>query len=179
VPVGFKWFVGGLLDGSYGFGGEESAGASFLRRDGGVWTTDKDGFILDLLAAEMLAVTGEDPGRLYRKLTERFGEPVYERIDAPATPAQKAALKSLTPEAVSASQLAGEPIIAKLTAAPGNGASIGGLKVVTENGWFAARPSGTEDVYKIYTESFLGRDHLSRIQEEARSIVSQAFGARR
>ncbi len=179
VPVGFKWFVDGLLHGRYGFGGEESAGASFLRRDGSVWTTDKDGFILDLLAAEMLAVTGRDPGELYRALTERFGEPVYERIDAPATPAQKAVLKSLSPEAVTASQLAGEPIVAKLTKAPGNGAPIGGLKVVAKSGWFAARPSGTEDVYKIYTESFKGRDHLVRIQEEARAIVSHAFVSRR
>jgi phosphoglucomutase len=178
VPVGFKWFVEGLMRGAYGFGGEESAGASFLRRDGSVWTTDKDGFILDLLAAEMLAVTGRDPGELYRDLTARFGEPVYERIDEPATPAQKSALKNLSAEAVTASQLAGEPILAKLTHAPGNGAAIGGLKVVTESGWFAARPSGTENVYKIYTESFRGRDHLGRIQEEARTIVSNAFSAR-
>ncbi len=177
VPVGFKWFVDGLLDGSFGFGGEESAGASFLRRDGGCWTTDKDGIILDLLAAEMTAVTGKDPGELYGELVARFGEPVYERMDAPATPAQKAALKELSPDQVPGDTLAGEPITAKLTAAPGNDAPIGGLKVVTENGWFAARPSGTEDVYKIYAESFLGRDHLARVQEEAKSIVDGVFAA--
>ena len=177
VPVGFKWFVDGLSTGAFGFAGEESAGASFLRKDGGCWTTDKDGIILDLLAAEMTAVTGKDPGQLYGELVGRFGEPVYERVDAPATPDQKAALKSLSPEQVPADSLAGEPITAKLTNAPGNDAAIGGLKVVTENGWFAARPSGTEDVYKIYAESFLGREHLARIQEEARAIVDGAFAA--
>jgi phosphoglucomutase len=175
VPVGFKWFVDGLLDGSYGFGGEESAGASFLRKDGTVWTTDKDGIILNLLAAEITARTGEDPGALYGKLTERFGAPVYQRLDAPATAAQKAALKTLTPDKVKADTLAGEPIIAKLTRAPGNDAPIGGLKVVTENGWFAARPSGTEEIYKIYTESFKGEDHLKRIQAEAQEIVQSVF----
>ena len=175
VPVGFKWFVDGLIDGSYGFGGEESAGASFLRRDGTVWTTDKDGIIMDLLAAEITATTGRDPGEHYQALTELFGRPVYERMDAPATSKQKAALKKLSPEQVRASVLAGEPILAKLTAAPGNGAPIGGLKVVTENGWFAARPSGTEEIYKIYTESFKGREHLRQIQEEAQRIVSAAF----
>ncbi|HEY3354861.1 MAG TPA: phosphoglucomutase (alpha-D-glucose-1,6-bisphosphate-dependent) [Polyangia bacterium] len=176
VPVGFKWFVDGLIDGSFGFGGEESAGASYLRRDGTVWSTDKDGIILDLCAAEMRAVLGQDPGELYRGLTERFGDPAYERIDAPATPAQKAKLKKLAPEQVATGELAGERITAKLTRAPGNGAEIGGLKVTTENGWFAARPSGTEDVYKIYAESFKGREHLARIQEEARAIVGQAIG---
>ena len=175
VPVGFKWFVDGLLDGSYGFGGEESAGASFLRLDGSVWTTDKDGFILDLLAAEITATTGSDPGEHYAKLTEQFGEPIYERIDAPASPAQKAALKSLSPDRVTADELAGESIEAVLSHAPGNEAPIGGLKVVARNGWFAARPSGTEDVYKIYAESFLGKEHLERIQTEARSIVGTAF----
>ncbi|MGH9902169.1 MAG: phosphoglucomutase, alpha-D-glucose phosphate-specific, partial [Pyrinomonadaceae bacterium] len=177
VPVGFKWFVAGLLDGSLGFGGEESAGASFLRSDGTVWTTDKDGIILDLLAAEMTARTGRDPGELYRELTSEFGDPVYERIDAPATPEQKALLQKLSPEQVNASELAGEKIEAKLTTAPGNGAAIGGLKVVTKNGWFAARPSGTENVYKIYAESFRGVDHLRRIQEEARALVARAFSA--
>jgi phosphoglucomutase len=177
VPVGFKWFVPGLLDGSLGFGGEESAGASFLRREGGVWTTDKDGMILDLLAAEITARQGRDPSEIYRELTRQFGDPVYERIDAPAPPAEKAILKRLSPSAVAARELAGEPIIAKLTAAPGNGAPIGGLKVVTENGWFAARPSGTEDVYKIYAESFRDREHLRRIQDEARAIVSAALAA--
>ncbi|HEY2903879.1 MAG TPA: phosphoglucomutase (alpha-D-glucose-1,6-bisphosphate-dependent) [Polyangia bacterium] len=177
VPVGFKWFVPGLLDGSLGFGGEESAGASFLRRDGGVWTTDKDGMILDLLAAEITAREGRDPGELYRQLTGRFGDPVYERKDAPATPQQKNVLKKLAPEQVKATTLAGEPIVAKLTRAPGNGAALGGLKVTTENGWFAARPSGTEDVYKIYAESFKGREHLQRIQEEAQAIVSATLGA--
>ena len=175
VPVGFKWFVDGLLDGSLGFGGEESAGASFLRKDGTVWTTDKDGIILDLLAAEITAVTGRDPGEHYRSLEEEFGSPVYERVDAPATPEQKAALKNLSPEMVTANELAGEKIIAKLTNAPGNGAPIGGLKVVARNGWFAARPSGTEDIYKIYTESFKGREHLHAIQEEAKVIVDAAF----
>lgn len=175
VPVGFKWFVDGLIDGSYGFGGEESAGASFLRMDGTVWTTDKDGIILDLLAAEMTARTGKDPGELYQLLVEQFGNPVYERIDAPATPAQKQVLQKLSPEQISATTLAGEPIVAKLTHAPANGAPIGGLKVVTENGWFAARPSGTEDVYKIYTESFLGLEHLKTIQSEAQAIVDEAL----
>ena len=175
VPVGFKWFVDGLLDGSLGFGGEESAGASFLRRDGGVWTTDKDGIIMALLAAEMLALTGKDPGEVYRSLTDRFGAPVYERIDAPATPEQKAILARLSPEQVKASELAGDPIETMLTKASGNGAPIGGLKVVTRRGWFAARPSGTENVYKLYAESFAGEDHLRRIQQEARQIISQAL----
>lgn len=175
VPVGFKWFVDGLVDGSYGFGGEESAGASFLRLDGSVWTTDKDGIILDLLAAEITAKTDKDPGEHYAALEERFGSPVYERIDAPASPEQKAALASLSPDMVEADTLAGEAITAKLTKAPGNGASIGGLKVVTENGWFAARPSGTENIYKIYAESFKGKSHLTAIQDEARVIVSAAF----
>ena len=177
VPVGFKWFVNGLLDGSLGFGGEESAGASFLRRDGSVWTTDKDGIIMNLLAAEMMAKTGRDPGELYRDLTKELGEPVYERIDAPATPEQKAILSKLSPDQVEASVLAGDAIVAKLTTAPGNGASIGGLKVVTEQGWFAARPSGTEDVYKLYAESFKGKDHLKRIQEEAQALIAKAFAA--
>lgn len=177
VPVGFKWFVDGLLDGSYGFGGEESAGASFLRRDGGVWTTDKDGIIMGLLAAEITAVTGKDPGELYAALEARYGSPVYERLDAPASPAQKAAFTTLTPEMVRADTLAGEAIEAKLTRAPGNGASIGGLKVVTKNGWFAARPSGTEDIYKIYAESFLGREHLDRLKAEAQAMVDAAFAA--
>jgi phosphoglucomutase len=177
VPVGFKWFVAGLLDGSYGFGGEESAGASFLRKDGTVWTTDKDGFIMGLLAAEITAVTGKDPGELYADLESRFGSPVYERMDAPATRSQKAAFSTLTPEMVAADTLAGEPIVAKLTRAPGNGAPIGGLKVVTQNGWFAARPSGTEDIYKIYAESFLGREHLARLKAEAQAMVDAAFKA--
>ncbi len=176
VPVGFKWFVGGLLDGSLGFGGEESAGASFLRRDGSVWTTDKDGIIADLLAAEMMAVTGRDPGELYRQLTEQYGDPVYERIDAPATPEQKARLKALSPSDVAATELAGEPIREMLTAAPGDGAPLGGLKVVTDNGWFAARPSGTEDVYKIYAESFVDRGHLQRIQADARALIADTLG---
>jgi phosphoglucomutase len=175
VPVGFKWFVPGLLDGSIGFGGEESAGASFLRRDGTVWTTDKDGILLSLLAAEITAVTGRHPGEHYRELEERFGSPVYERIDAPATREQKVVLAKLSPEMVAARELAGEPIMAKLTRAPGNDAAIGGLKIVTANGWFAARPSGTEDVYKIYAESFRGTDHLRKIQQEAREIVSVAL----
>jgi phosphoglucomutase len=175
VPVGFKWFVDGLLDGSLGFGGEESAGASFLRQDGTVWTTDKDGLLLDLLAAEMLATTGRDPGEHYEALQERFGRPEYERIDAPATAPQKAVLKRLSPEMVQAEDLAGENIVAKLTRAPGNDAPIGGLKVIAANGWFAARPSGTEDVYKIYAESFRGAEHLRRIQDEAQAIVAQAF----
>jgi len=175
VPVGFKWFVEGLLSGAFGFGGEESAGASFLRKDGTVWTTDKDGIIMDLLACEMTAKTGKDPSDLYRELEEQFGAPVYERLDAAANPHQKAVLKALSPEMVSADELAGEPIAAKLTRAPGNGADIGGLKVVAENGWFAARPSGTEDIYKIYAESFLGRDHLRTIQREAEEIVDSAL----
>lgn len=177
VPVGFKWFVDGLLDGSFGFGGEESAGASFLRKDGTVWTTDKDGIILDLLAVEMLDITGRDPGQHYRDLVNRFGGPVYRRMDAPATPAQKNVLKALNPDAIRADTLAGEPITARLTAAPGNGADIGGLKVVTASGWFAARPSGTEDVYKIYAESFVDETHLERIFAEAQEIVSAAFRA--
>jgi phosphoglucomutase len=177
VPVGFKWFVDGLLDGTFGFGGEESAGASFLRKDGTVWTTDKDGVILDLLAAEITARRGKDPGQLYHALTERFGAPVYERIDAPATGPQKKVLKDLEPGQVTASHLAGDPILHKLTRAPANGAAIGGLKVVTEHGWFAARPSGTEDVYKIYTESFRGPEHLAKIQEEAQAMVKDAFRA--
>lgn len=175
VPVGFKWFVDGLVDGSFGFGGEESAGASFLRQDGTVWTTDKDGIILDLLAAEITAVTGRDPGQHYQTLTEQFGAPVYERSDVVATPAQKAALERLSPEMVAAQDLAGEKIVAKLTSAPHNNAPIGGLKVVTENGWFAARPSGTEDIYKIYAESFRGKDHLQQIFSEAQAIVAAAF----
>ena len=177
VPVGFKWFVDGLLEGSYGFGGEESAGASFLRRDGTVWTTDKDGVIMDLLAAEITAKTDRDPGEHYQHLVEMFGKPFYERIDAPATHEQKAVLKQLSPQQIRASQLAGEKILATLTEAPANGAAIGGLKVVTENGWFAARPSGTEDIYKIYTESFKGKEHLAKIQEEAQAMVKAAFKA--
>ncbi|MDM8538929.1 phosphoglucomutase (alpha-D-glucose-1,6-bisphosphate-dependent) [Desulfobacterales bacterium HSG17] len=177
VPVGFKWFVQGLLDGSSGFGGEESAGASFLRKDGRVWTTDKDGIIMNLLAAEIIAVTGKDPGEHYKNLTKQFGSPVYERLQAPANPEQKAVLKKLSPQQVTADTLAGEPILEKLTYAPGNKASIGGLKVVTENGWFAARPSGTEDIYKIYTESFKGENHLKQIQEQAIAIVDDALKA--
>ncbi len=177
VPVGFKWFVDGLVDGSYGFGGEESAGASFLRQDGTVWTTDKDGIIMDLLAAEITAKTGRDPAEHYQDLEEKFGSPVYERLDAPATSEQKAVLKDLSPEQIEANELAGEEIANKLTKAPGNGAPIGGLKVVTENGWFAARPSGTEDIYKIYTESFKGEKHLKRLQDEAQDIVKAAFEA--
>jgi len=177
VPVGFKWFVEGLLDGRYGFGGEESAGASFVRRDGTVWTTDKDGILLDLLAAEMTARLNRDPGEVYADLARRFGTPTYERIDAAATSRQKAVLKQLSPEQVTATELAGEKIVATLTHAPEGGAPIGGLKVVTENGWFAARPSGTEDVYKIYAESFLGQEHLARLQEEARALVGAAFKA--
>jgi phosphoglucomutase len=175
VPVGFKWFVDGLLDGSLGFGGEESAGASFLRADGLAWSTDKDGLILGLLSAEITAKTKADPGVYYRKLTSKFGDPVYERIDAPASPEQKAILSKLSPEQVSAKELAGEPITAMLTTAPGNGAAIGGLKVTTQNGWFAARPSGTENVYKIYAESFLGKDHLKRLQSEAQTLISHTF----
>jgi len=175
VPVGFKWFVNGLLDGSYGFGGEESAGASFLRKDGTVWSTDKDGIILSLLACEILAVTGKDPGEHYAELTAKFGSPVYARVDAEANREQKAKLAALSPEMVKAEMLAGEPITAKITHAPANGAAIGGLKVCTENGWFAARPSGTEDIYKIYAESFKGEDHLKQIQTEAREIVNAAL----
>jgi phosphoglucomutase len=175
VPVGFKWFVDGLMNGSLGFGGEESAGASFLRCDGRAWSTDKDGIILGLLAAEMTAITGSDPGQIYRDLTREFGDPVYERIDAPATAAQKAALSRLSPEQVTASELAGETILDKLTKAPLSDNAIGGLKVVTKNGWFAARPSGTEEIYKLYAESFLGVDHLRRIQAEAREIVQKAM----
>ncbi|MFI6814710.1 phosphoglucomutase (alpha-D-glucose-1,6-bisphosphate-dependent) [Nonomuraea sp. NPDC050328] len=175
VPVGFKWFVPGLLDGSLGFGGEESAGASFLRRDGSVWTTDKDGIILALLASEILAVTGKSPSEHYRELTARHGEPAYARVDAPATREQKAVLAKLSPSDVSAAELAGEPITEVLTEAPGNRAAVGGLKVSTESAWFAARPSGTEDVYKIYAESFQGPGHLARVQEEARAVVSAAL----
>jgi phosphoglucomutase len=177
VPVGFKWFVAGLVDGSFCFGGEESAGASFLRRDGTVWTTDKDGPIMDLLAAEITARTGKDPGQHYRELTEEFGNPYYTRIDAPATPEQKAKLQKLSPSAVKESDLAGEPITAKLTKAPGNQAPIGGLKVVAKNGWFAARPSGTENIYKIYAESFESQSHLQAILGEAQDMVSNALGA--
>jgi phosphoglucomutase len=176
VPVGFKWFVPGLLDGSVGFGGEESAGASFLRRDGSVWTTDKDGILLALLASEIQAVTGRSPSQLHAELTREYGESAYARVDAPATREQKAALGKLSPDAVGATELAGEPITAKLTRAPGNDAPIGGLKVVTETAWFAARPSGTEDVYKIYAESFQGPEHLVQVQEEARAVVTAALG---
>jgi phosphoglucomutase len=175
VPVGFKWFAPGLYDGSCCFGGEESAGASFLRRDGDVWTTDKDGILLGLLAAEITAVTGKDPGRHYAELTARLGAPVYTRIDTPCTPAEKAGFKRLTPEAITAAQLAGDPIQAKLTRAPGNGALIGGLKVTTAQGWFAARPSGTEDVYKLYAESFRDAAHLARIVEEAKAILGSVL----
>jgi phosphoglucomutase len=175
VPVGFKWFVPGLSDGSVAFGGEESAGASFLRRDGGVWTTDKDGLLLCLLAAEITAVTGSSPSMLYTTQTERFGNPAYARIDSPATREQKAKLGKLSPDQVSATSLAGEPITAKLTEAPGNGAAIGGLKVVSESGWFAARPSGTEDVYKLYAESFRGPQHLAEIQDQASAIIADAL----
>ena len=177
VPVGFKWFVDGLLDGSLGFGGEESAGASFLRMDGLVWTTDKDGLILNLLAAEILAKTGRDPGEHYADLEARFGRSYYRRADAAANDEQKAALANLSPEMVTATEMAGEPITAKLTHAPGNGAAIGGLKVVTPSGWFAARPSGTESIYKIYAESFKGENHLAQIQSEAQTIVQAAFAA--
>jgi phosphoglucomutase len=177
VPVGFKWFVDGLMAGSIGFGGEESAGASFLRRDGTVWTTDKDGIVMGLLAAEMTAVTGRDPGELYRELTRELGDPLYRRIDAPATPEQKAVLARLSPEQVNASTLAGEPITAMLTTVPHSNAPIGGLKVVSESGWFAARPSGTEDVYKLYAESFRGETHLSRILEEAQAIIGRVIAA--
>jgi phosphoglucomutase len=175
VPVGFKWFVPGLLDGSLGFGGEESAGASLLRRDGTAWATDKDGIIMDLLGVQIMARTGRDPSELYSELTRALGAPVSERIDAPATAEEKAVLLNLSPGDVSASELAGDPINALLTTAPGNGAPIGGLKVVTAHGWFAARPSGTEDVYKLYAESFRGSEHLRRIQEEAQGIISRAL----
>jgi phosphoglucomutase len=175
VPVGFKWFVDGLIDGSYGFGGEESAGASFLRKDGSVWTTDKDGIIMDLLACEITAKTGKDPAELYKKLEEQFGSTVYERIDTPASAEQRKSLKKLSPETVTATELAGDPILAKHTKAPGNNEPIGGLKVVTSNGWFAARPSGTEDIYKLYAESFEGPKHLKKIQKEAQVIIEDAF----
>src|SRR5215472_532727 len=175
TPVGFKWFVDGLLTGSIGFGGEESAGASFLALDGGAWSTDKDGIIMGLLSAEILARTGKDPGEHYAELTSRYGAPLYERIDAPATPEQKAALAKLSPDQVKARELAGDPITAMLTTAPGNGAALGGLKVATRRGWFAARPSGTEDVYKIYAESFAGPEHLRLLQEQARELISRVF----
>jgi phosphoglucomutase len=175
VPVGFKWFVNGLLDGSYGFGGEESAGASFLCLDGTPWSTDKDGIIMSLLACEILAVTKKDPGELYQELVEEFGSPVYDRIDAPASREQKAKLSALSPEQVTAETLAGDPITAKITHAPANGAPLGGLKVCTQNGWFAARPSGTEEIYKIYAESFKGNEHLAQIQSEAKEIVTAAL----
>jgi len=177
VPVGFKWFVPGLVDGSCCFGGEESAGASFLRRDGTAWATDKDGPIMDLLAAEITARTGKDPGEHFRELTAEFGTPYYTRIDAPATPEQKSKLKQLSPDAVKESTLAGEPILAKLTRAPGNHAPIGGLKVTAASGWFAARPSGTENVYKIYAESFRNQSHLNAILKEAEAIVNQALSS--
>jgi phosphoglucomutase len=175
VPVGFKWFVPGLVDGTVAFGGEESAGASFLRFDGTVWTTDKDGIILCLLASEILAVTGKTPSQLYAELTAKFGSPAYERVDAAATKAQKARLGKLDGDAITATEVAGEQIVAKLSHAPGNGAAVGGVKVVTENAWFAARPSGTEDVYKIYAESFLGEEHLRQVQKEAKAIVDAAL----
>jgi len=178
VPVGFKWFVDGLIDGSLGFGGEESAGASLLRIDGTVWTTDKDGIIMGLLAAEIMARGGRDPGELYQSITHDLGAPVYERNDVPATPEQKDILKRLSPQEISAKTLAGEPIVAVLTNAPGNNSPIGGVKVATENGWFAVRPSGTEDVYKIYAESFRGTDHLHQLQEEARSLIDKVFAAK-
>ena len=177
VPVGFKWFVEGLLSGDMGFGGEESAGASFLRINGEAWSTDKDGFIMDLLAAEMLAVTGKNPAQQYAELTARFGTPCYARMDAPASSKQKEALKKLSPKNITIETLAGEEILDRLTCAPGNGEPIDGLKVTTANGWFAARPSGTEDVYKIYAESFLGEAHLRQIQQEAQQIVSSALDA--
>jgi phosphoglucomutase len=175
VPVGFKWFVDGLLDGSLGFGGEESAGAAFLRLDGSVWTTDKDGMVPALLSAEITARMGRDPGEIYLELAREFGDPVYDRVEAPATPEQKRRLAQLSPQQVRSEELAGEKIRQILTQAPGNGAAIGGLKVVSESGWFAARPSGTEDIYKIYAESFRGADHLHRIQVEAQAIVSDAL----
>jgi phosphoglucomutase len=177
VPVGFKWFVDGLLDGSLGFGGEESAGASFARRDGSVWTTDKDGIVPALLSAEITARMNRDPGEIYRELTREFGEPAYDRIEAPASPEEKQLLAKLSPAQVKLTELAGEKIQSVLTKAPGNGAPIGGLKVVTENGWFAARPSGTENIYKIYGESFRGADHLRRILEEAQKIVTDTLAA--
>jgi len=180
VPVGFKWFVEGLLAGRLGFGGEESAGSSFLRRDGSVWTTDKDGIIPCLLSAEITARMGKDPGEIYRELTRELGDPVYERIDAPATPEQKAALAKLSPSDIHATEVAGQPILKILTTAPGYGNSgdgnpIGGIKVIAKDGWFAARPSGTEEIYKIYAESFLGQDHLRKIEEEAQAIVSETL----
>ncbi len=175
VPVGFKWFAPGLFDGTVAFGGEESAGASFLRGDGTVWTTDKDGPIMGLLAAEITAVTGKDPGEHYREITEQFGASFYTRIDAPATPEQKTKLKKLSAGDLSASDLAGEPIVAKMTEAPGNGAAIGGLKVTTQNGWFAARPSGTENIYKLYAESFVGQEHLDRLVAEAQELVNKSL----
>jgi phosphoglucomutase len=175
VPVGFKWFVPGLIDGSVGFGGEESAGASFLRLDGSVWTTDKDGILLALLASEILAVTGKTPSQLYVELTEKFGDPVYERVDAPASPAEKSALGKLDGDAIEATELAGEPITAKLSRAPGNDAALGGVKVETATAWFAARPSGTENVYKIYAESFVSAENLRDVQEEAKRIVGDAL----
>jgi phosphoglucomutase len=177
VPVGFKWFVDGLLDGSLGFGGEESAGASFVRRDGSVWTTDKDGIVPALLAAEITARMGRDPGELYRELTREFGDPAYDRVDAPATPEQKQLLAKLAPEQVRATELAGERILSRITKAPGNGAPIGGLKVVAESAWFAARPSGTENIYKVYAESFRGPEHLARVLEEAQAVVTAALAA--
>ena len=177
VPVGFKWFVPGLFDGSLCFGGEESAGASFLRRDGTVWTTDKDGPIMDLLAAELTAVTGKEPGEHFREISQRFGQPFYMRLDAPASAEQKIALANLSPEDVEESQLAGEPITARLTRAPGNNAPIGGLKVVATNGWFAARPSGTENILKIYAESLVSQEHLDSIVAEARQIVDKALAS--
>jgi len=177
VPVGFKWFVDGLLDGSLGFVGEESAGASFVRLDGSVWTTDKDGIIPALLAAEITARMDGDPGEIYRELTREFGEPVYDRVEAPATPEQKDRLAKISPRQVKLAELAGEQIQTVLTHAPGNGAPIGGLKVSAESGWFAARPSGTEDIYKIYAESFQGADHLRRIVEEAQAVVSDVLTA--
>ena len=177
VPVGFKWFVPGLLDGTLGFGGEESAGASFLRRDGTVWSTDKDGIIMDLLAVEMTAVTGRSPNEIYEALTIELGAPVYERIDAPATPEEKAVLLRLSAKDIAVSELAGDPIEALATTASGNGAPIGGIKVTTAHGWFAARPSGTENVYKLYAESFRGRAHMRRIQEDAQAVVRRALAA--
>jgi len=176
VPVGFKFFVDGLLNGSLGFVGEESAGASFLRRDGRVWTTDKDGLIAGLLAAEITARMERDPSEIYRQLTERFGDPVYSRVDAPATREQKAILSKLSADSIQSAELAGEPVTKVLTTAPGDGNPIGGVKVVAKDGWFAARPSGTEDLYKIYAESFKGDEHLKRIQEEAQVIVGRALG---
>jgi phosphoglucomutase len=175
VPVGFKWFVEGLLTGHLGFGGEESAGSSFLRRDGSVWTTDKDGIVPCLLSAEITARMGKDPGEIYRELTRELGDPVYERIDAPATPEQKTALARLSPSDIHATQVAGQPIEKILTTAPGDGNRIGGIKVIAKDGWFAARPSGTEDIYKIYAESFLGQGQLRDIQEEAQAIVAETL----